>query len=94
MNTKVCMKKINGSSDELESFAEDYQDGKNKVSAYLYIGSKDRHIIDLLHWIEILEGLKDEIRECDRMLELENQIGSIITKLIHEVGVRMTLLFP
>lgn len=65
-----------------------------KSNAYHYLGLKDKHIIDLFHWIEILNNLFEEVRQTEMNHELEEEIENIITKLTHEVGVRVVSLFP
>lgn len=67
---------------------------KAKADAYEYLGTQDRHIVDLLHWVEILEKLKREIQSTDMHLELGDELGTITQRLTHEIGVRMTWLFP
>ena len=69
-------------------------DLKAKAQAYFYLRKKDRHIVNLFHWIETLQDLADEIRCSEQDYELENEIREIIKRLTNEVGVRAVHLFP
>ena len=77
--------------EELEYKCEEIQ---KKTTTYVYLGSKDRHLIRILHWIEILKDLSGEVIECGQDKETRAELGRIIDRLILEVGVRMTSVFP
>lgn len=64
------------------------------TSAYAYLGSKDRHLVRLFHWISTLTNLHEEIRASGSDKELEDDISNLINRLTHEVGIRMVIIFP
>lgn len=65
-----------------------------KASAYHYIGTEDRHIINLFHWVDIIQKLKDEVRSSEMDGELEDSLSELSRHLVAEVGHRMCILFP
>lgn len=67
---------------------------KKKADAYHFLGCQDRHIVTLIDWIDKFETIKSEVDEDEGNLELSKQIHEIISKLIKEVGFRITLIFP
>ncbi|MEK6884740.1 MAG: hypothetical protein AABY22_34225 [Nanoarchaeota archaeon] len=84
-------------SDKCDKFCEhciDFKCIEEKATVYNFLGKKDRHIVDLFHWIKILQELADEIRSRERNYELENEITEIIKRLTNEVGMRVVSLFP
>ena len=70
------------------------EDCAEKAQAYYYLGKKDRHLVNLFHWIETLQNLNDEIRDSQNDEELSNEITGLIKRLVNEVGVRVVMLFP
>lgn len=66
---------------------------EQKGTAYHYLGTRDKHIVNLFHWIQILDDLADEVRETDMDNELEKELRVITKRLTNEVGVRMVSLF-
>lgn len=73
---------------------EELRNHEEMATVYHYLGCKDRHLIRLLHWIKIIEDLNDEVRSSEMDTELEKEIEKIVMRLINEVGVRMTMIFP
>lgn len=73
---------------------EEVENVEQKANAYYYLGSKDRHLVRLFHWIKSLQEFSDEVRESDQDGELEKTINDLISRLTHEVGVRTLMLFP
>lgn len=67
---------------------------EGKANAYHYLGTQDRHIVDLFHWIDILNNVADEVRETNRDNELEKELRVIVNRLTKEVGIRVVSLFP
>ncbi len=78
----------------MSEFDKCYENIDGKASAYHYLGSSDRHIVNLFHWIETLEKLSDEVKSSEMDYELEKEILHIINRLTNEVGVRVKHLFP
>lgn len=63
-------------------------------NVYHFLETKDRHLVRLFHWINIIEGLSDEVRESDMDSELCDELNKINNRLIHEVGIRMVAIMP
>ena len=64
------------------------------AAAYHFIGTRDRHLIRLFHWIKIIESLADEVRASEMDEELYKELGEISNRLTKEVGVRSVAIFP
>ncbi len=67
---------------------------KDKATTYRFLGTQDRHLIDIIHWVDIIEKLKAEVAEGEMDNELVADLEKIIARLTREVGVRMLNIFP
>lgn len=59
---------------------------------YVFVGSQDRHIVRLFHWVKILENLRAEVSETDVDKELEKDLIRLIARLINEIGTRIWMI--
>lgn len=79
------------------------EDMMKKADAYHYIGSKDKMIVDLLHVIQVMDGIEEHAREIFQVdipkdyEDFEKEIREIISKYRHmitrEIGVRVSMIF-
>lgn len=67
---------------------------KGKVDLYQALHEKDDYVIRLLHWIETIEELKEEVMSTDMDKELESSLHEIALRLIREVGFRVSRILP
>lgn len=67
---------------------------KKKVNSYLFLGEQDKHVINLIHWIDYLQDFQNEVRSTEMDKELEEEIHNIQLRLIKELGMRITHIFP
>ena len=67
---------------------------KTKVDLYQALHEKDEYLIRLLHWIETIEELKEEVMSTDMDKELESSLHEIANRLIREVGFRVSRILP
>jgi hypothetical protein len=52
------------------------------AAAYHFLGTQDRHLIRLFHWIKIIENLANEVRESEQDGELFDELNAIQDRLI------------
>ncbi len=64
------------------------------AEVYHFLGTHDRHLVRLFHWIHIIEDLANEVRESEMDEELYKELGEIICRLTREVGHRTVAVFP
>ena len=63
-------------------------------NVYHFLGTKDRHLVRLFHWIRTIENLSCEVRQSEMDDELFDELQKINNRLIHEVGIRMVAIMP
>jgi hypothetical protein len=64
------------------------------TSAYTFLGTKDRHLVTLFHWIKIVDDLLEEVRSSEQDEDLYNDLKIIYNRLVREVGLRTIAIFP
>ncbi len=66
----------------------------NKTVLYVSLHKQDPHVIRLLHWIKTLEDMRDEVISTEMDEELAQSLQEIASRLIREVGVRVSMIIP
>jgi len=66
----------------------------NKTVLYVSLHKQDPHVIRLLHWIKTLEDMRDEVISTEMDEELAQSLQEIASRLIKEVGVRVSMIIP
>jgi hypothetical protein len=67
---------------------------KNKTILYVSLHKEDPHAIRLLHWIKTLEDMRDEVLSTEMDEELAQNLQEIASRLIREVGTRVSMIIP
>ena len=67
---------------------------EDRAKAYHFLGTQDRHLVRLFHWINILEELANEVRASEQDEELKDELIKLSNRLIREVGIRTVAIFP
>lgn len=65
-----------------------------KANVYQNIGKIDHAIVTLLHSVDALQKVKDELAKTSLDTETEEEIQDIIRRWISEIGMRMTMIIP
>ncbi len=65
-----------------------------KFDLYKALQKKDGYVVQLLHWIDALEEIKDEVDAAGMDTELVSSLNNLTNKLIKEVGYRVSRILP